>query len=120
MRLIKFLGTLTALFSGAALAATPSTQPSGPSMAAPGSASITSSRDPDNKTVDSTGSNSVAKIKYKAGKDVNFEELLIQGQLKRPELSVVTGNTQPGSDGLLRLRENFIDRITTDVGEELP
>jgi len=60
-----------------------------------------------------------AKVKYKAGKDVNFEELLIQGDLKRPELSIVTGNTQQGTDGLLRLRENFTDRITMDAGEEL-
>jgi hypothetical protein len=61
-----------------------------------------------------------AKIKYKSGKDLNFDELLIQGDLKRPELSVVTGNVQPGSDGLLRLRDSFMDRITIDLGEELP
>jgi hypothetical protein len=59
-----------------------------------------------------------AKIHYKSGKDVNFEELLIQGQLKRPEVSVVTGNVHQGADGLLRLRENFLDRVTTDAGEE--
>ncbi len=59
-----------------------------------------------------------AKIHYRAGKDVNFEELLIQGQLKRPEVSVVTGNVHEGDDGLLRLRENFLDRVATDSGEE--
>jgi len=58
------------------------------------------------------------KVHYKAGKDVNFEELLIQGQLKRPEVSVVTGNVRGGADGLLRLRENFLDRVATDAGEE--
>lgn len=58
------------------------------------------------------------KVRYSAGKDVNFEELLIQGQLKRPEVSVVTGNVQQGADGLLRLRENFLDRVTADSGEE--
>jgi hypothetical protein len=58
------------------------------------------------------------KIHYKAGKDVNFEELLIQGQLKRPEVSVVTGNVRQGADGLLRLRENFLDRVAQDSGEE--
>lgn len=57
-------------------------------------------------------------VKYSAGKDVNFEELLIQGQLKRPEVSVVTGNVKQGADGLLRLRENFLDRVTSDSGEE--
>ncbi len=59
-----------------------------------------------------------AEVKYSAGKDVNFEELLIQGQLKRPEISVVTGNVKQGADGLLQLRENFLDRVTSDSGEE--
>jgi hypothetical protein len=59
-----------------------------------------------------------SKVKYSAGKDVNFEELLIQGQLKRPDISVVTGNVKEGADGLLRLRENFLDRVTSDAGEE--
>ena len=66
-----------------------------------------------NETAPTTG-----KVRYSAGKDVNFEELLIQGQLKRPEISVVTGNVQQGADGLLRLRENFLDRVTADAGEE--
>ena len=57
------------------------------------------------------------KVKYTAGKDVNFEELLIQGQLKRPEISVITGNVKQGADGLLRLRENFLDRVESDAGE---
>jgi hypothetical protein len=59
-------------------------------------------------------------VRYKKGKDINFEELVIQGQLKRPEISVVTGNVNEGDDGLLRLRENFMDRIAEDVGEEIP
>lgn len=60
------------------------------------------------------------KVKYKSGKDIDFEELLIQGQLKRPEISVVTGDNKKGSDGLLRLRENFLDRVASDSGEEIP
>lgn len=59
------------------------------------------------------------KVRYKAGQDVNFEQLLINGEIKRPELTVVTGNVQQGTDGLLRLRENFTDRVTMDAGEEL-
>jgi hypothetical protein len=58
-------------------------------------------------------------VKYRKGKDVNFEELLIQGQLRRGEIAVVTGDVQDGSDGLLRLRENFLDRVTSDAGEEI-
>lgn len=62
---------------------------------------------------------SSGRIKYRSGKDVNFEELLIQGQLKRPEIMVVTGNTHQGTDGLLRLRENFLDKTTAEIGEEI-
>ncbi len=58
-------------------------------------------------------------VRYRKGKDVNFEELLISGQVKRPEITVVTGNVGEGDDGLLRLRENFMDRIAEDVGEEI-
>lgn len=60
-----------------------------------------------------------ARVRYKKGKDVNFEELLIQGQLRRGEISVVTGDAQDGTDGLLRLRENFLDRVAVDAGEEV-
>ena len=56
-------------------------------------------------------------VKYRAGKDVNFEELLIQGQLKRPEITVVTGDAAQGTDGLLRLRTHFLDRMASDIGE---
>lgn len=68
---------------------------------------------------EATAKTPAAKVKYKASGAVNFEELLIQGELKRPEVSIVTGNVQQGTDGLLRLRENFTDRITMDAGEEL-
>ena len=59
-------------------------------------------------------------VKYKSGKDIDFEELLIQGQLKRPELSVVTGDSASSGDGLVRLRENFVDKMTAAAGEENP
>ena len=58
-------------------------------------------------------------VKYKAGKDLNFDELLIEGALKRPELSVVTGDSDQDANGLLRLRENFVDRMTVDASEEI-
>lgn len=56
------------------------------------------------------------------GKDVRniqFESLLIQGQVQRPDLSVITGNGQEDSDGLLRLREDFSDLMAMDHGEEI-
>ncbi len=58
-------------------------------------------------------------VKYKGAKDLNFDELLIEGALKRPELSVVTGDSDQDQTGLLRLRENFIDRMTVDASEEI-
>lgn len=60
------------------------------------------------------------QVKYRKGKDLNFDELLIQGQNQRPEATVVTGNVKQGGDGLLRLREDFVDRVAADYGEELP
>lgn len=58
-------------------------------------------------------------IKYRSGTAMNFDEMLIQGQLKRPELNVVVGNAAENTDGLLRLRENFNDQTQIDIGEEL-
>ncbi len=57
-------------------------------------------------------------VKYKAGKDLNFEQLVIEGELKRPELAVVTGDSDENGNGLLKLRENFVDRLAEDAGEE--
>ncbi len=62
--------------------------------------------------------NAKSGIRYKSGKEVNFEELLIQGQIRRPEIAVVTGDTDNRTDGLLRLREDFLDRVAEDQGEE--
>ena len=61
-----------------------------------------------------------ANVKYKAGKELNFEQLVIEGQLKRPELSVVTGDGDENGNGLLRLRENFVDRMAEAAGQEAP
>ena len=59
-------------------------------------------------------------IRYRRGKKLDFESLLIEGHLKRPEISVVTGNAGDDDDGLLRLRENFLDQIAMEAGEAVP
>ena len=59
------------------------------------------------------------KIRYKSPKEMDFEELLIQGKLKRPNLSVVTGSIENDDTSLLRLRKNFLDRVSIDFGEEV-
>ncbi len=60
------------------------------------------------------------QVKYRSGSTVDFESLLIQGQIKRPEMSVVTGNVREGDSGLLRLRENFLDEVAIQAGEQVP
>jgi hypothetical protein len=60
------------------------------------------------------------KIHYRAAKDVSFDRLLIEGEMKRPDMHVVTGDSKQGSDGMLRLRQDFLDHINNDLGEEIP
>jgi hypothetical protein len=59
------------------------------------------------------------KVRYKAGKELDFEKLVIEGELKRPELAVVTGDNDENGNGLLRLRENFVDHMTESAGKEV-
>jgi hypothetical protein len=57
------------------------------------------------------------------GKDVRniqFESLLIQGQVQRPDIAIVTGSGENDLDGLLRLREDFSDLMAMDQGEVIP
>lgn len=58
-------------------------------------------------------------VRYRKQKKINFEALLIEGQNKRPDLAIVTGNVDDGTDGLLKLRENFIDQVAIDAGESI-
>lgn len=63
--------------------------------------------------------NSAVKAKYSQGKKIDFEALLVEGENKNAELSVVTGNLGDKDLGLLRLREDFRDSIIDDAGEEI-
>lgn len=56
-------------------------------------------------------------IQYKKAKKVGFESLLIQGERKRADILVVTGDADDDLAGLLRLRENFLDHQAKDFGE---
>lgn len=58
-------------------------------------------------------------VKYKKGKKINFESLLIEGEQKKPEMSVVTGNIGEKDLGLLKLRKNFNDYMANDAGEKI-
>lgn len=63
--------------------------------------------------------NPSAKVKYRKSKKIDFESLLIEGERKRPEMSVVTGNIGEKDSGLFRYRENFLDVMANDLGEEV-
>ena len=53
-------------------------------------------------------------------KNIQFESLLIQGQLQRPDISIITGDGGEDMDGLLRLRNDFTDLMAAGQGEALP
>ncbi len=57
------------------------------------------------------------KIKYKDAGRIDFESLLIEGERKKPEMSVVTGNIGEKDNGLMIFRENFEDMMANDFGE---
>ncbi len=58
-----------------------------------------------------------AKIKYKDSGRIDFESLLIEGERKKPELSVVTGNIGEKDNGLMVIRKDFDDMMANDFGE---
>lgn len=57
------------------------------------------------------------KIRYKKGKRIDFESLLVEGEGKKPEMSVVTGNIGEKDLGLLKHRKDFNDFMADDAGE---
>ena len=59
------------------------------------------------------------RVKYKKSKRIDFESLLIEGEKKKADYSVVTGNIGEKDFGLLKLRDNFIDNMSDDAGEVL-
>jgi hypothetical protein len=50
-------------------------------------------------------------------RQIQFESLLIQGQVQRPDIAIVTGDAGTEGDGLLRLRQDFTDLMAMDAGE---
>ncbi len=58
-------------------------------------------------------------IRYRKSGKIDFEALLIEGENKKAEVSVVTGNNGAKDLGLLKLREDFNDFMANDAGEEI-
>jgi len=57
------------------------------------------------------------KVKYKESGRIDFESLLIEGERKKPEMSVVTGNIGEKDSGLMVERKDFDDMMAEDFGE---
>ena len=57
---------------------------------------------------------------FEGGSRLDFEALLIEGQLKRAEVSAVTGDLDNQVEGLIRYREDFLDKMAMELGEEIP
>ncbi len=57
------------------------------------------------------------KVKYKSSGRIDFESLLIEGERKKPEMAVVTGNIGEKDSGLLKFRKHFLDVMADDFGE---
>ncbi len=58
-------------------------------------------------------------IRYRKSGKIDFEALLIEGENKKAEVAVVTGNNGDKDLGLLKLREDFNDFMANDAGEEV-
>ena len=63
--------------------------------------------------------NEVKKPKYKSGKRIDFKALLIEGEKKKADFSVVTGNIGEQDFGLLKMKEDFYSEMKTDIKEEI-
>lgn len=59
------------------------------------------------------------KVKYKKSSRIDFESLLIEGERKKPEMAVVTGNIGEKDSGLLKFRKDFLDVMADDFGEKV-
>jgi hypothetical protein len=58
-------------------------------------------------------------VSYKTSKAIDFESLLIEGQNKRADLSVVTGNLGEKDSSLIEVRKDFQDQFRLNSGESL-
>lgn len=62
---------------------------------------------------------STKKVRYRAGKTIDLDQKSIDGKMRRPDISVITGAEEKADDGILRLRTDFLDRIAVAAGEEI-
>lgn len=59
------------------------------------------------------------EVRYRKSQQLQLDSQSVEGKLQRPEASLVTASEGVTDNGLLRLREDFLDKFTTFAGEEI-
>ncbi len=57
------------------------------------------------------------KVRYTKSKKLDFSSQTVEGKLQRPETSLITASESLSTNGILRLREDFLDKYASDAGE---
>lgn len=68
---------------------------------------------PDKKSEAST------KVRYRKRTQVDFSSQTIEGKVRRPETSLISASEGVNDQGVLRLRENFLDKLAAFSGEDV-
>lgn len=56
------------------------------------------------------------KIKYRETGRIDFESILVEGEKKKPEMAVVTGNVGEKDEGVMIMRSDFNESIAAELG----
>jgi hypothetical protein len=58
-----------------------------------------------------------AKVRYSKSQEINFEDDTIEGDLTRPDGEYVEARKKVKHSNLIRIREEFKDKVMQSVGE---
>ncbi len=60
------------------------------------------------------------RVRYTKSKKLDFNSQTVEGVLQRPETALITASETLSTNGILRLREDFLDKYAADIGEPVP
>lgn len=60
------------------------------------------------------------RVHYIKSKKLDFNSQTVEGILQRPETALITASESLSTNGILRLREDFLDKFSADIGEPVP
>lgn len=60
------------------------------------------------------------RVHYVKSKKLDFNSQTVEGILQRPETALITASESLSTNGILRLREDFLDKFAADIGEPVP